>query len=48
MSDYVILIVQALNILAKVTMTALVCFAIYAFILIPVFRSRLLLRTLVL
>ena len=48
MRDYVILIVQALNILAKVTMTGMICFAIYAFILIPVFRSRLLLRTLVL
>lgn len=26
MRDYVILIVQALNILAKVTMTAMICF----------------------
>ena len=31
MRDYVILIVQALNILAKVTMTGMICFAIYAF-----------------
>ena len=37
MRDYVILIVQALNILAKVTMTGMICFAIYAFIFIPVF-----------
>ena len=48
MSDFVILMVQTLNILARVSMIALICFAIYAFILIPVFRSRLLLRTLVL
>lgn len=48
MSDFEIIMVHILNILAKVSMTALVYFAIYAFILIPVFRSRLLLRTLVL
>ena len=40
MRDYVILIVQALNILAKVTMTAMICFAIYAFIFIPVFSLK--------
>lgn len=39
MRDYVILIVQALNILAKVTMTGMICFAIYAFIFIPVFED---------
>ena len=48
MSDFEIIMVHILNILAKVTMTGMICFAIYAFILIPVFRSRLLLRTLVL
>lgn len=40
MRDYVILIVQALNILAKVTMTGMICFAIYAFIFIPVFSLK--------
>lgn len=48
MSDFEIIMVHILNILAKVPMPALVCFAIYAFIFIPVLRSRLLLRTLVL
>lgn len=36
MRDYVILIVETLNILAKVTMIGMICFAIYAFIFIPV------------
>lgn len=40
MRDYVILIVPALNILAKVTMTGMICFAIYAFIFIPVFSLK--------
>ena len=40
MRDYVILIVQTLNILAKVTMTGMICFAIYAFIFIPVFSLK--------
>ena len=40
MRDYVILIVEALNILAKVTMTGMICFAIYAFMFIPVFSLK--------
>ena len=40
MSDFVILMVQTLNILARVSMIALICFAIYAFILIPVFSLK--------
>ena len=40
MSDFVILMVKTLNILARVSMIALICFAIYAFIFIPVFSLK--------
>ena len=40
MSDFEIIMVHILNILAKVSMIALICFAIYAFIFIPVFSLK--------